>query len=363
LTIVFTGGGTVGHVSVNLALIPHFVSDGWELHYIGSETGIERKMVEDIPNLSYHPISTGKLRRYLSVKNFTDLFRILKGILQARKILSKIKPDIIFSKGGFVSFPVVAAAKLKKVKVILHESDLTPGLANKMSMPLSDAILTTFKDTEKFIKDSDKVHFVGAIIREELKAGDRAKGLRFCGMENGKPILFIMGGSSGAQSINIAVRNNLDKLLNSFNIIHICGTGNVDSTYDFAGYRQYEFVKEELPDMLKACDLVISRAGANAIFEFLQLKKPMLLVPIPLSQSRGDQYHNAEYFKAKGYCDVLYDESLSSDEFVSKVLDVYNNRNDYLEKMEKQTEIGSVNDIISIIKSFLIDKKKPLHYN
>lgn len=349
MTIVFTGGGTVGHVSVNLALIPHFISSTWEVHYIGTKAGIERKMVEDISNISYHCISTGKFRRYFSFKNFTDPFRILKGIFQAIKILGKIKPDIIFSKGGFVSFPVVVAARLKKVKVILHESDLTPGLANKMSLPFCDAILTTFKDTEKFIKNKDKLHFVGAIVRDELKSGDRDKGLRIFGIENDKPILLIMGGSSGAQSINLAVRNNLSKLLESFNIIHICGTSNVDNACVFDGYRQYEFVKEELRDILAASDMVVSRAGANAIFEFLQLRKPMLLIPLPSSQSRGDQYHNARYFKAKGYGEILYDDSLSSDEFVSKILEIYKDRNKYVENMEKQTEIGSTDDIISII--------------
>lgn len=348
MTIVFTGGGTVGHVSVNLALIPHFISNGWDVHYIGNKNGLEYKMVENIDKLTFHSISTGKLRRYFDVKNFTDPFRTLKGILQAKKIINKIKPDIVFSKGGFVSFPVVVAAKLKKVKVILHESDLTPGLANKMSLPFCDVILSTFKDTEKYI-DAKKINFIGAIVRESIKTGSKTRGLNICGFKNANPILLIMGGSLGAQSINVAIRNNLNQLLKLFNIIHICGTGNVDSKNNFEGYKQYEFIKDELPDMLAACDMVISRAGSNAIFEFLQLKKPMLLIPLPTSKSRGDQFYNAEYFKSKGYCDILFDEKLDSDDFMNKVLDIYSKLHDYKNHMSKQAEIGSINDIISII--------------
>ncbi len=348
MTIVFTGGGTVGHVSVNLALITHFVSKGWDVHYIGNKNGLEYKMVENIDKLTFHSISTGKLRRYFDLKNFTDPFRVLKGIVQSKKIINKIKPDIFFSKGGFVSFPVVVAAKLGKVKVILHESDLTPGLANKMLLPFCDSILSTFKDTEKYIH-GNKVSFIGAIVRENITVGNKTKGQNICGFKNKRPILLIMGGSLGAQSINAAIRNNLNQLLRFFNIIHICGMNNVDVKSNFEGYKQYEFVKDELPDILAACDMVISRAGSNAIFEFLQLEKPMLLIPLPKTKSRGDQFYNAEYFKSKGYCDILYEDRLDSDDFINKVLDIYSKSHEYEDHMKNQTEIGSIKDIISVI--------------
>lgn len=348
MTIVFTGGGTVGHVSVNLALIPYFISKGWDVHYIGNRNGLEYEMVKNIENLTFHSISTGKLRRYFDIKNFTDPFRTLKGIIQSRRIINEIKPNIVFSKGGFVSFPVVVAAKLQNVKVVLHESDLTPGLANKMALPFCDQILTTFKETEKYI-NANKLTYIGAIVRENILKGNKRRGLNICGFKNTKPILLIMGGSQGAQSINVAVRNNLQKLIHKFNVVHICGMGNVDNKYSIDGYKQYEFVKDELPDILSACDIVMSRAGSNAIFEFLQLKKPMLLIPLPKSKSRGDQIFNAEYFQSKGYCDIVYDEQLNSSKFVEKVFAVYDNLFEYQNNLNNQSEIGNINDIISII--------------
>lgn len=351
MKIIFTGGGTIGHVAVNVALMPYFISNGWDVHYIGSKNGLEYEMVTKIQGVTFHSISTGKLRRYFDTKNLSDMFRVIKGIIESAKIINQISPDIVFSKGGFVSFPVVVAAKLNNTKIILHESDLTPGLANKMSLPFCDLILTTFKDTERYIK-SNNLKYIGAIVREKIKFGQKEKGIEICSFNENKPILLVMGGSQGAQSINYAVRSNLIQILKFFNVVHICGKNNVDKKVNFEGYRQYEFINEELPDLISASDIVLSRAGSNAIFEFLQLKKPMLLVPLPTNKSRGDQIYNADYFKSKGYCEVLNDDLLSEcNDLITILLDIYNNSFEYISCMNQQDEIGDLSEVIDIIDS------------
>lgn len=356
MKIIFTGGGTIGHVAVNVALMPYFIANGWDVHYIGSKNGLEYDMVKKIQGVTFHSISTGKLRRYFDAKNFSDMFRVVKGVIESAKIINKISPDIVFSKGGFVSFPVVVAAKLNHTKIILHESDLTPGLANKMSLPFCDLILTTFKDTGKYIK-SKNYKYIGAIVREKIKLGKKEKGIAICGLNDNKPILLAMGGSQGAQSINYTIRRNLIQILKYFNVIHICGKNNIDKKINYEGYRQYEFVNEELPDLISASDIVLSRAGSNAIFEFLQLKKPMLLVPLPRNKSRGDQIYNADYFKSKGYCEVLNDEIFSkSNNLITILLDIYNNSFKYISCMNQQDEIGSLNEVIEIIENMAIKK-------
>ncbi|WP_100011354.1 undecaprenyldiphospho-muramoylpentapeptide beta-N-acetylglucosaminyltransferase [Lentibacillus sediminis] len=308
--ILFTGGGSAGHVIVNLALIPVYLRDGWEVDYIGSHDGIERQLIGEMEGVRYHPISTGKLRRYMSKENLKDPFKVLKGTLQAWRIIGKQKPQAVFSKGGFVSVPVVAAAKLRNVPAVIHESDYTPGLANKLAVPFAKKVLATFEETMQYLPEK-KAEYVGAVIREELFQGDKQAGLAMAGLTNDKPVLLVMGGSGGARKINETVRASLPELLESFQVIHICGKGNVDPDARQQGYAQFEYVNQELKDIMAASDYVLSRAGSNAIFEFLALRIPMLLIPLSRQASRGDQIINAESFVEKKYARVLEEEALS----------------------------------------------------
>ncbi|AUS07792.1 undecaprenyldiphospho-muramoylpentapeptide beta-N-acetylglucosaminyltransferase [Laceyella sacchari] len=347
--IIFTGGGTAGHVTVNLALIPKFAQDGWEIKYIGSENGIEKQLVARLDRVPYAGISTGKLRRYFDWNNFKDPFRVIKGIFQAYSLIKREKPNILFSKGGFVSVPVVLAAWLNRVPVIIHESDITPGLANKIAMPFATRICTTFPETAKGL-DPKKTVYVGAIIRDELKRGSRERGLSLCGFQADKPVLLIMGGSLGSQKINQVVRQNLDSLMRYFQIVHLCGKGQVDESLIRPGYKQFEYINEELADVMAMADMVISRAGSNSIFEFLYLRKPMLLIPLSRAASRGDQILNAESFRKMGYCDVLQEEELTTKTFLQKVEGVFNNRDRYIAEMSKSNSDETMKQVIDMIK-------------
>lgn len=263
--IIMTGGGTAGHVTPNLALIPELKKRGFDIKYIGSIDGIEKEIIGDA-NIPYFPISSGKLRRYFDMKNFSDPFKVMKGIYQAKRILDKEKPDVVFSKGGFVAVPVVIAASMKKIPVVSHESDLTPGLANKLSAPFCNKLCVTFRESLAYVKDG-KGALTGTPIRSEILQGSKIRGKEICGFRDDKEILLVIGGSLGAKSINDEVRRELNKILVDFNIIHICGKGNLDQSLNsISGYKQFEYVKEDLPHLLQAADFIISRAGANVIF-------------------------------------------------------------------------------------------------
>ncbi len=317
-SILFTGGGTAGHVIVNLALIPYFRKEGWKIDYIGSKKGIERELIEAEEGVTYHPISTGKLRRYMSLENLKDPFKVLKGTFDAWNIIRKTRPDVIFSKGGFVSVPVVVASKLRRVPTLIHESDLTPGLANKLAMPFAKKVLTTFPETVQYVPEKKAEH-VGAVIRDSLFQGDSKKGWNLISGCAEKPVLLIMGGSIGSLRINEVIRENLDDLLNEFTIVHICGRNNIDESMEQPGYTQFEYVQEELKDLFAITDLVVSRAGANAIFEFLALDFPMLLIPLSMAASRGDQIDNAKSFLKQGYAHMLEEEQLTSTRFLEEI--------------------------------------------
>ncbi|MBE6086923.1 MAG: undecaprenyldiphospho-muramoylpentapeptide beta-N-acetylglucosaminyltransferase [Clostridium beijerinckii] len=346
--IIMTGGGTAGHVTPNLALVPKLKQKDFEIKYIGSFDGIEKEIITK-NNIPFFGISCGKLRRYFDVKNFTDPFKILKGIAQALKILSKEKPDVIFSKGGFVAVPVVIAASIKKIPVVAHESDMTPGLANKLSAPFCDKLCVTFRESLKFIKD-DKGVLTGSPIREEILNGDKTRGKKICEFSDNKEILFVMGGSLGSKLINEEIRKNLDKLLKDFNIIHICGKGNVDNNFlNKKGYKQFEYVTEELPDLMKACDYIISRAGANSIFEFLALKKPTLLIPLSKKASRGDQILNAKSFEKEGYSLMLQEEEIKNNVLYEKVLELKKRKDELINNMEKSQAKSGVEAIINVL--------------
>ena len=346
--IVLTGGGSAGHVTPNIALIPSLKKEGYEIHYIGTADGIEKKLIEAQKDVVYNEVSSGKFRRYFSLKNFTDPFRVVHGVSQSKKLIKQLKPAAVFSKGGFVSVPVVIAAK-GKCPVVCHESDYTPGLANKIASRYADTVCVTFEDTLKYTGKTHAVH-TGTPIRRELFSGDRQKGLDFLGFSGNKPIILVMGGSLGAKAINDAVRASLDELTKTFDIIHLCGKGKLDESIgENPCYRQYEYISEELPDLMAATDLVISRSGANSVFEFLALKKPAIFIPLSLKASRGDQILNAEYCEKKGYAMVMQEESVTAESLREKVFELHNNRQKYLAAMDGDSTLDGTARVLEVI--------------
>lgn len=345
-----TGGGTAGHVTPNIALMPALKDAGYEITYIGSYQGMEKGLIE-AQGIPYYGISSGKLRRYFDLKNFTDPFKVLKGFGEAIRLMKKLKPDIVFSKGGFVSVPVVLAAKYCHVPAIIHESDITPGLANKIAIRGAQKVCCNFPETMKYLPQGKAV-LTGSPIRQELFHGDAAAARALCNFtDTAKPVLLIVGGSSGSRVINDAVRQVLPQLLERFNIIHLCGKGNLDTSLnDRAGYTQMEYASEELPDIFALADLVISRAGANSICELLALHKPNILIPLSAAASRGDQILNANSFKKQGFSYVLEEESLTGDILLNAVQDVYANRVSYRKAMEESGQMDSIGTIVNLIK-------------
>ena len=323
--IVLTGGGTLGHVTPHLSLIPHLMKAGYEIHYIGTEKGMEADKIRSVPGVTYHAVKSGKLRRYFDWKNFTDPFRVLAGMVQSAALMGKIKPDVVFSKGGFVAVPVVFGAWLNRIPVLCHESDLTPGLANKLCKPFARRFATTFPECAAAL--GTKAEMTGTPLRPELFHGSRAKGLSLFGFDGTRPILLMMGGSSGAQAVNAALRAALPELTKEFDVAHICGKGNLDAAMNGTpGYMQVEFLDADLPDALAACDLVLSRAGANALCEFQALAKPLLLVPYPKGASRGDQILNAQSLEKRGMCRVLLQENMTAETLTAALRQTWRDR-------------------------------------
>lgn len=348
--ILFTGGGSGGHVTLNLGLIPLFLENGWQVVYIGSKTGIEKELVCKISGVRYYAIETGKLRRYLSWENIKDMFKVPVGILQATKIIFKEKPDIVFSKGGFVSLPVVIGGFLNRRKIFMHESDVTPGLANKLSLPFVHKFFTTFIETKNYVKNKEKVEYVGPVLSDRLYNGDKERALDMLNFNTEKPIIMFVGGSLGAKSLNRAVEKNIEQLLEKYQVIHLCGKGQRCNIMA-QGYKQYEFVDAELKDFMAASDVVISRSGSNAIFELWSLKKPMLLVPLPSTSSRGEQSLNARSFEKQGFAEVLKDEDLEKTGLLLKAIDrVYEERKAMAQKMaESELKYTNVNELYEAI--------------
>lgn len=348
--IIMTGGGTAGHVTPNVALIPILKENDFEIKYIGSKDGIEKEIISDA-NIPYYEISSGKLRRYFDIKNFSDPLKVIKGIGEANKILRKEKPDVVFSKGGFVAVPVVIAAFTRRIPVVSHESDLTPGLANRISAPFCNKLCVTFRESLNYIKPNKGV-LTGTPIRQEMLEGSALKGKEICGFNNEKEILFVIGGSLGSKSINNEIRGNIDEILKKFNVIHICGKGNLDNGLkNKKGYIQYEYVKNELPHLLKCADYVVSRAGANVIFELLALRKPTLLIPLSKRISRGDQILNANSFEKEGYSIVL-DEDLMEEKngmFMESLGELVTKKEQLLNNMKNSKISNGVNSIFEII--------------
>lgn len=347
--ILLTGGGTAGHVTPNLALIPGLKEMGYEIRYIGSHTGIEKKLIEN-EGIFYYGISSGKLRRYFDKKNFTDPFRVVKGYFDALKIIKEYHPDILFSKGGFVSVPVVLAARKCRVPIIIHESDMTPGLANKLAIPHAVKVCHTFPETAAYLP-SEKAVLTGSPIRAELLAGDSKKGFAICSFKPGLPVILIIGGSQGSAAINEAVRNDLPNLLQKYQIVHLCGKDKLDHSLEgITGYKQFEYATDSLKDLFAMSDIIISRAGSNAICEFLALKKPSLLIPLPAKASRGDQLLNAESFQKQGFSEILLQESLNAQSLASSIEHIFLQKDTYLKSMENARTKDGVSSILELIR-------------
>ncbi len=347
--IILTGGGSAGHVTPNLSLIPELTRTGWSVEYIGTKNGIERQMIGN--SIPYHVISAGKLRRYFALKNFTDPFKVVKGVFDAYFILRRVKPGIIFSKGGFVSLPVSIAASALRIPVILHESDFTPGLANKLSLPFAAHICLTFPETLKYVPQA-KATLTGNPTRKTILSGNKIEGRKICGFSpsTNKPTILVIGGSLGAVKINQVIRSGLKELLQKFQVIHICGQGNLDPSISVPGYCQFEFVTKELPDLFAVADLVVSRAGANVLFELLALEKPNLLIPLSAAASRGDQILNAESFAKQGFSAILHEENLTETELLGAILNLYKNKDTYIKAMKESQLIDATDKIIRLIE-------------
>ncbi len=348
--IVLTGGGTAGHVTPNIALLPKLKKAGWDIVYIGSHGGIEKNLIKD-HNIPYYGISSGKLRRYVSMENIKDPFKVVKGLWDAFKILKKLKPHVVFSKGGYVTVPVVMAANVLRIPVVIHESDITPGLANKIAMRFAKTICVNFEETLKYV--GKKGVLTGTPIREELFQGNRERAFKLCNFTKDKPTLLVMGGSLGAVKVNDILRSSLDELLVRYNIIHICGKGNMEeSVAHREGYSQFEYVTKELPDLFAAADIILSRAGANAISEIMALNIPSLLIPLSQSVSRGDQILNAQSMQKKGYCKMIEEELLTKEILIKELNYIYENRQEYKRHISKATKISGIDKILNILNMY-----------
>lgn len=347
--IVLTGGGTSGHVTPNIALLPGLKRSGYDIHYIGSKAGIEKQLIEN-EGIPYYFINTGKLRRYFDLKNFTDSFKVLDGFRQAYMILGKLNPSIIFSKGGFVSCPVVWAAWLRRIPVVIHESDITTGLTNKLSMPFATKVCYTFPESGGNIPAKKRV-LTGMPIREELIKGSSSKGKIICGFYNTKPNILVIGGSQGSEKINSVIRSVLDSLLKGFNICHICGKGNVRNELNSKiGYKQFEYTNEEQPHIFAMADIVVSRAGATVLFELLALKKPNLLIPLSKAASRGDQILNASSFESQGYSMVLQEEKLNGKSLADSIRTLYQEADRYRKAMKSNAFSNGASSVLEVIE-------------
>lgn len=346
--IVLTGGGTAGHVTPNIALMPSLRELGYEIHYIGSYNGMEKQLIEE-QNIPYYGISSGKLRRYFDIKNFSDPFKVIKGFTQAVSLLRKLKPNVVFSKGGFVSVPVILAARFLHIPAVIHESDFTPGLANKIAIPAATKVCCNFPETLAYLP-KEKAVLTGSPIRKELLTGNPLAALDLCNFTKEKPVILSVGGSSGSKVMNDALRAILSDLLKEYQVIHLCGKGNLDdSLTGTEGYVQFEYAKSELRDMFALADIVISRAGANAIFELLALRKPNILIPLSANASRGDQILNANSFKKQGFSYVLEEENLDSKTLLDAIAEVQKNKQTYIDAMAKSTQLDSIETVVRLI--------------
>jgi UDP-N-acetylglucosamine--N-acetylmuramyl-(pentapeptide) pyrophosphoryl-undecaprenol N-acetylglucosamine transferase len=323
--VLFTGGGSAGHVVPSLPLIAHFSALGSRVSYIGSKAGPEAGLIEPL-GVPFYTIRSGKLRRYWSWRNVADVWWTLVGICQAIVLIRKLRPSIVFSKGGYAAFPVVVGAWIWRVPVVAHESDLTPGLANRLSLPFVAAVCTNFALTRFPIGNRPIIH-TGTPLRTELLRGDAQRGRALLNVAQDRPLIVVVGGSLGAEALNEVVRAALDVLLSFACVVHVCGANRTDPRLaQRGGYHQFEFVGAAWGDLLAAADVVVSRAGANSLYELVALHKPHLLVPLPRSASRGDQIANAAYARDLGWSRVVAEADLDAARLAVEVRAIYADR-------------------------------------
>ncbi len=352
---VVTGGGSAGHVVPTLPIIEALQARNWNITYIGSDSGLEERLVAPL-GVGYFGVRPGKLRRYWSFDNLVDAFRVPLSILQVFGILGRIEPDVVFSKGGFVAFPVVAAAWLRRIPVVAHESDLSPGLANRLTLPFIASLCVNFDATRV---NARRVIHTGTPVRESLVRGDRERGLTATGFSGERPILAVVGGSLGAERLNLIVREALSALTQAFDVLHVCGAGKVDPSYlGTAGYEQRDFVGKEWGDILAAADLVVSRSGANSLHELLILRKPNLLVPLPASASRGDQIENAAYAETAGFSMVVAEADLTPDVLVDRVTALHRDSLSWRERLDAFQALDSTRLIVAELETALKSRPK-----
>ena len=347
--IFMAGGGTAGHINPNLALVEPLQKVGYRVEYMGQKNEMEYPLVT-AAGLPFHEVASGRLHRSLNPDTLLTPFRIVKAI-------RKEKPALIFCKGGFACVPVAIAGKLTGTKVILHESDLTPGLANKLCAPFASKICVTFEQTLQHLP-KEKTVFTGTPIRASLKNGSREKGFELTGLDPaGKPVLMVVGGSQGAGALNDVIGDNLEALLADYQIVHLYGgeaSGYVPK--EAKGYFALGYAKEEMADLFAMTDLVLSRAGANAINEFLLLQLPSILVPLPLTVSRGDQILNAQHFEEKGFSYVLPQEKLDLQSLQSALTHVQEHRSEYLSAMGASAAKNGTTEVLKVILETIIKK-------
>lgn len=357
IKIIFTGGGSAGHVTPSIPLISAFKLKEAAVFYVGSKQGIERTLIKPL-NIPYYPITAGKLRRYWTWKNLLTPFQLLLGVGQGFLLCRRLKPNIIFSKGGFVALPIVIAARLNGIPVVIHESDLSPGLANRLSFPFAKLICITFSATAQFFKNESKVLLTGMPIREFLYHGNPEKGLKLCGFpDNKKPVLLIMAGGLGSMAINDAIRRLVQPLTKEFRVIHLCGKNKQDSSFEnIVDYKQFEYLQDELADVLACADLVLSRAGATSIYELLALAKPHILLPLSKKASRGDQIDNAKYFARQGFSKVIYAEEFSDEKLREIIFDCYQNLDQLKQNLINFKPMDSVKIIMDKLTGFIAEK-------
>jgi UDP-N-acetylglucosamine--N-acetylmuramyl-(pentapeptide) pyrophosphoryl-undecaprenol N-acetylglucosamine transferase len=352
--IILTGGGTAGHVTPNLALIPYLLADNWEIHYLGMKSGFERELLENIPDIQFHPIDSGKLRRYVDWKNISDMYHIAKGYFESKKLIQAIKPNIVFSKGGYVSVPVVIASAHQEIPVIIHESDLTPGLANRICAKYATKICTSFPETVPFF-EKKKVVFTGSPIRDFLRYGSSEKGRQITGFTNDLPIILVLGGSQGSVFLNQLILDTLPALTRDYQVLLVTGSTNqIDIPQQGENYHIASYLRTEMADCLAMADLVISRAGANTLFELLAVKKPSILIPLSTKASRGDQVWNARNFEENGFSIVLEQSSITPEKFLQTIQTSLCNIDLMKEEMEKFEEP----DTVGLLKKMFEELKK-----
>lgn len=352
--ILFTGGGSSGHVTPNISLIAEAQQNNWQVSYAGSKEGIERSLIAPLA-IPYYAINSGKLRRSFSWQTALTPFKVLQGIAQAYFLCKKIKPDLVFSKGGFVAVPIVIGAFLRGIPVIIHESDLTPGLANRLSFPFAKKVALSFEQSTRYFRKQKKLMYTGTPIRTAMLQGNAEKGKIFCAFETDKPILLVYGGGLGSAAINQAIRDSLPTLTQMFDVVHCTGKGKSDPAYnELPGYRQFEYLHDELADVMAAATLVVSRAGANSLYELLALRKPHLLIPLSKKASRGDQIDNAQYFANLGLSSVLLEENLTADSLLENIQKLAAQRSERIEKMQSYVLPDANKVIMKLIEEFAV---------